>query len=145
MRSAIVTRPLDPATLLTEVARVANGASVLFTGTVRDENEGRAVTGIEYAAYSRMAEREMDAIVREASERFGTPDIVLEHRVGRLSLGEASVVIAVAHPRRGAAYDASRYVIEELKRRVPIWKCEEYADGTREWVDPSVPPSAVHR
>ena len=145
MRSAIVTRPLDPATLLTEVARVANGASVLFTGTVRDENEGRAVTGIEYAAYSRMAEREMEAIVREASERFGTSDIVLEHRVGRLSLGEASVVIAVAHPRRGAAYDTSRYVIEELKRRVPIWKCEEYADGTREWVDPTAPPSAVHR
>jgi molybdopterin synthase catalytic subunit len=145
MRSAIVSRPLDPAALFAEVARAANGATVLFAGTVRDMNEGRAVTGIEYAAYSRMAEREIDAIVREASQRFGTPDIVVEHRIGPLSLGEASVVIAVAHPRRAPAYDASRYVIEELKRRVPIWKCEEYVDGTREWVDPTAPPGAAHR
>jgi molybdopterin synthase catalytic subunit len=145
MRSAIVARPLDPAALLAEVARVANGATVLFVGTVRDVNEGRAVTGIEYAAYPRMAERELEAIVREASERFGTPDVVVEHRIGRLSLGEASVVIAVAHPRRGAAYDASRYIIEELKRRVPIWKCEEYGDGTREWVDPTAQPTAAGR
>ncbi len=145
MRSAIVTRPLDPAALLAEVARVANGAAVLFAGTVRDVNAGRAVTGIEYTTYPSMAERELESIVREASERFGTPDIVVEHRIGRLSLGEPSVVIAVAHPRRGAAYDASRYVIEEVKRRVPIWKCEEYADGSREWVDPTAQPSVAGR
>ena len=137
MRSALVTCALDPAALLAEVERVSNGATVLFTGTVRNVNEGRAVTGIEYAAYSRMAERELERIVREAAERFDTPDVVVEHRIGRLGLGEASVVIAVGHARRAAAYDASRYVIEELKRRVPIWKCEEYADGTREWVDPT--------
>ena len=142
MRSALVRRALDPAALLAEVARVSNGAMVLFTGTVRDVNEGRAVTGIEYAAYSEMAERELERIVREAAERFEAADVVVEHRVGRLGLGEASVVIAVGHPRRAAAYDASRYVIEELKRRVPIWKCEEYADGTREWVDPTAHASA---
>jgi molybdopterin synthase catalytic subunit len=82
-----------------------------------------------------MAEREMASIVSEASRRFDTEDIVVEHRLGILELGEASVGIAVAHPRRGQAYEASRYVIEELKKRVPIWKLEHYVDGTREWVN----------
>jgi molybdopterin synthase catalytic subunit len=101
---------------------------------VREVNDGRAVTGMEYTAYRSMAERELADIVREASQRFGTRDIVVEHRLGVLELGEASVAIAVAHPHRGAAYDASRYVIEQLKQRVPIWKLEHYVDGTREWV-----------
>ncbi|HET7552967.1 MAG TPA: molybdenum cofactor biosynthesis protein MoaE [Gemmatimonadaceae bacterium] len=134
MRSAIVSRPLDPAALLDEVSGISNGASILFVGTVRNINDGRDVTGIDYAAYLPMAERELAAIVAEATERFRTPDIVVEHRLGHLALLDASVVIAVAHPHRAAAYDASRYIIEELKRRVPIWKREEYVDGTREWV-----------
>ncbi|HVZ76687.1 MAG TPA: molybdenum cofactor biosynthesis protein MoaE [Gemmatimonadaceae bacterium] len=134
MRTAIVERPLDAAGLLREVSRDANGAALVFVGTVRDVNDGRAVTGIEYSAYQAMAERELAAIVGEAAGRFGTDDIVVEHRIGTLGLGEASVVIAVGHPRRGAAYEASRYVIEQLKQRVPIWKREHYADGTREWV-----------
>jgi molybdopterin synthase catalytic subunit len=137
MRVAVVGTPLDPAALLAEVASVANGASIVFVGTVRDMNEGRAVTGMEYTAYEGMAVRELETIVAEAGLRFDTDDIVVEHRVGRLELGEASVVIAVAHAHRAEAYDASRFVIEELKRRVPIWKREEYVDGTREWVDPT--------
>lgn len=135
MRAAIVRTPLDPTSLLAEVASVANGASILFVGTVRRVNDGRAVSGIEYAAYEGMAARELESIVSEAASRFGTHAIVVEHRIGRLGLGEASVVIAVGHPHRAAAYEASRFVIEELKRRVPIWKREEYVDGTREWVD----------
>ena len=134
MRSAIVDRPIDPSALLAEIADPAKGAAVLFLGTVRDMNDGRAVSGIEYRAYREMAERELEAIAREASERFATRDIVVEHRIGRLALGEISVGIAAAHPHRAAAYDASRYVIEEIKQRVPIWKREEYVDGTREWV-----------
>ena len=145
MRTAIVNRPLDPASVLREVASVANGAAILFVGTVRDVNDGRAVTGIEYAAYAAMAERELRLIVEEAARAFGAEDIVVEHRLGRLDLGEASVVIAVAHPRRAQAYDASRFLIEELKRRVPIWKREEYVDGTREWVDPSTQPQVARR
>ena len=137
MRTAIVTRALDPIALLAEVAADAHGATVLFLGTVRDVNDDRAVIGIEYAAYVPMAERELGAIVSEAADRFGTPAIVVEHRLGTLALGEASVAIAVAHPRRAQAYEASRFVIEELKRRVPIWKREAYVDGTREWVDPA--------
>ncbi|HEX6533792.1 MAG TPA: molybdenum cofactor biosynthesis protein MoaE [Gemmatimonadaceae bacterium] len=143
MRTAIVDRPIDPAALLAEVQAHRNGASILFVGTVREVNDGRAVTGIEYSAYEAMAEAEMARIASEAGERFGTSDLVVEHRIGRLALGEASVAIAVAHPRRAQAYEASRYVIEELKRRVPVWKREAYIDGTREWVDPTARAEAV--
>jgi len=134
MRTALVTDVLRPETLLAEVSATRNGAAVLFVGTVREVNDGRAVTGIDYRAYEAMAERELAAIATEAAERFGTRDLVVEHRLGSLALGEASVVVAVAHPHRAQAYEASRFVIEELKRRVPIWKREHYVDGTREWV-----------
>ena len=137
MRSAIVDHVIDPGALTTEVAGDGNGAVILFLGTVRDSNDGRSVMGIEYSAYRSMAERELASIVGEASREFATSDIVVEHRVGILAVGEVSVAIAVAHPHRGAAYDASRYVIEHIKRRVPIWKREHYVDGTREWVDPT--------
>jgi molybdopterin synthase catalytic subunit len=137
MRVAIVERPLDPAALLREVESHASGASVLFVGTVRELNEGREVTGIEYSAYGAMALRELEAIAAEAVERFATANVVVEHRLGELGLGEASVAIAISHARRAPAMDGARFVIEELKRRVPIWKREHYADGTREWVDPS--------
>jgi molybdopterin synthase catalytic subunit len=134
MRTALVDRPIDLNALLAEVARTANGATLLFVGTVRDVNNGRAITGMDYSAYASMAERELADIVSEAVTRFETDDIVVEHRIGTLDLGEASVAIAVAHGHRGPAYDASRYVIEQLKQRVPIWKLEHYTDGTREWV-----------
>jgi len=135
MRSAIVRHPIDTTGLLHEVEASRNGASVLFVGTVREENEGRPVTGIEYEAYEAMAERELEAIVAECSMRFGTEDIVAEHRIGYLAIGEASVAIAAAHTHRAQAYDASRFVIEQIKLRLPVWKCEAYVDGTREWVD----------
>jgi molybdopterin synthase catalytic subunit len=133
---------IDPAALLRLVGRSANGAVLLFLGVVRDMNDGRSVTGIEYSAYEPMAQAELASIAVEAAERFGTPDIAIEHRLGDLDLEDASVGIAVAHPHRGAAYDASRWIIEELKRRVPIWKRERYVDGTREWVDPLGRPAA---
>ena len=137
MRTALLAHPLDPAALLAEVQRHANGAALLFVGTVREVNEGRPVSGIDYQAYAGMAERQLALIVRDACSRFGTDDIVVEHRTGELALGEASVVIAVAHPHRGEAYEASRWIIEEVKRRVPIWKREHYTDGSRAWVDPT--------
>ena len=137
MRAALVDRPIDPALLLAEVASPVNGATVLFVGTVRNVNAGKAVTGLDYAAYDEMAERELAEIVQAAAERFGTRHIAVEHRTGTLTLGEASIVIAVGHARRKQAYDASRWLIEEIKKRVPIWKREHYADGTREWVDPT--------
>ena len=135
--------PIDPAALLRHVRGRANGAVLLFLGVVRDVNDGRSVTGIDYSAYESMAARELDAIVTEAVQRFGTADVAVEHRLGELAVEETSVAIAVAHPRRADAYAASRWMIEELKHRVPIWKREHYTDGTREWVDPTHSPAVA--
>ena len=134
MRVALVDRAIDVGGLIAEASDPSCGACVTFLGTVRDKNEGRPVSGIEYSAYRRMAEREMGAIANEAAERFGVSRIVIEHRLGALTLGDVSVAIITAHAHRAPALDANRYVIEELKRRVPIWKLELYTDGTREWV-----------
>lgn len=136
-RAAIVTRPIDVPALIGEVASAGSGATSLFLGTVRDVNDGRAVTGMEYTAYDAMAARELAAIAREAAERFGDVALVVEHRIGTLELGDVSVAIAASHAHRRHALDATRFVIEEIKRRVPIWKREHYLDGTREWVDPT--------
>ena len=134
MRSAIVEGPIDSCSLVREVASTRHGATVLFVGTVRDMNEGALVSALDYSAYAGMAERELSVIVTEAASRWDTSDIVVEHRVGALALGDASVAIAVSHRHRGEAYEASRYIIEELKKRLPIWKREHYADGRAEWV-----------
>lgn len=133
MRVAVVDRPIDVAALVAEVTAPAHGALSLFIGTVRDVNDGRAVEAIEYNAYVPMAEREMSAIAREAVEQFGITHIVIEHRTGYVALGQASVAIAVAHAHRAPAMDASRWIIEQLKVRVPIWKMEHYVDGSRQW------------
>ena len=133
-RATLVTRPIDVSSLAASVAAARNGATALFVGTVRSFNEGRSVTGIEYSAYVEMAEREMTSILAEACERFGIADATLEHRLGKLAPGEASIGVAVAHPHRAGAMDALRYIVDETKRRAPIWKLEQYADGSREWV-----------
>ena len=133
----LVRAPIDPLALVRAVSSPGNGAVILFLGAVRQVNDGRDVTGIDYAAYEGMALRELQAIVDEGATRFGTADIVVEHRIGELQVEEISVGIAVGHPHRDTAYGVSRWVIEELKRRVPIWKREHYTDGTREWIDPT--------
>lgn len=137
IRSAIVRRAIDVAALLAEVQDAANGATVVFLGHVREVNDGRAVSGIEYSAYGEMAERELAAIASECASAFGITHLAVEHRLGTLALGEASIAIVVAHPHRAAAYEASRFVIEEVKRRLPIWKREGYLDGSSEWVNAS--------
>ncbi len=144
-RTAIVTHSIDVAAIIAEVASDGAGATSLFLGTVRDVNDGRAVTGMEYTAYDAMAERELARIAAEAVERGGGVALAIEHRVGVLALGDASVAIAASHPHRRDALDATRFVIEEIKKRVPIWKREHYADGTREWVDPTAERSGAMR
>jgi len=134
MYSAIVEGPIDIARMVERVSKSANGATVLFLGTVREVNDGRGVSGIEYTAYRSMAERELAAIVEEAAVLADSNDVAVEHRLGELAVGDCSVAVAVAHPHRARAFEAARYVIEELKERVPIWKREQYVDGTREWV-----------
>jgi molybdopterin synthase catalytic subunit len=136
-RSGIVNAAIDEARIIEEVRSYGHGAISLFIGTVRDLNEGREVRGIEYSAYKAMAEEELDRILSEADTRFGVSAIVVEHRVGFLALGETSVVIAAADAHRGPALECTRYIIEEIKKRVPIWKMEHYSDGSREWVDPT--------
>jgi len=136
-RAAIVTREIEPAALMAEVQSREFGAISVFAGTVRDTNDGRSVTAIDYSAYTSMAESELESILDEAEERFGVSAIVVEHRVGALALGDVSVAIVAAHAHRAPALDCTRFVIEEIKKRVPIWKMEHYADGAREWVDPT--------
>jgi molybdopterin synthase catalytic subunit len=126
--------PIDPAAMLSGALSPDDGAALLFWGVVRNRNDGRAVSSLEYSAYAQMAEREMLRIADEARARFGTGMIHVVHRTGLLRIGEASVAISVASPHRAEAYEASRYVIEELKRRVPVWKREGYVDGETEWV-----------
>ncbi|GDX87192.1 molybdopterin (MPT) converting factor, subunit 2 [Gemmatimonadota bacterium] len=133
-RAAVVERPIDVAALQSEVSSSDAGAVTLFIGIVRDTNAGRAVLGIEYSAYSGMAARELDAILLEATAAFAGVALAVEHRVGTLAIGDASVVIAAAHAHRAPALDACRYVVEQLKQRVPIWKRELYVDGSRDWV-----------
>jgi molybdopterin synthase catalytic subunit len=136
-RASILTREIDPASLIDEVSSPQYGAISLFVGTVREVNEGRSVSAIEYSAYKSMASAELDRILDEAEARFGISALVVEHRIGLLGLGDVSVAIVAAHAHRAPALDCTRFVIEEIKKRVPIWKKEHYADGTREWVDPT--------
>lgn len=124
---------------LLRVGSSADGAVALFLGRVRDQNQGRAVTRLHYEAYGEMAERELAAILDEAANRWTLSHLEAVHRTGTLELGEVSVAIVAAAPHRAAAFEASRHVIEEIKRRLPIWKREEYADGSIEWVPSPLP------
>jgi len=137
--AAVTDQPIDAARLLADSVSPEDGAALLFWGVVRNENDGRPVSHLEYHAYAEMAERMMQRIADEAVARFGVGGVRVVHRVGRLEVGEASVAICVAAPHRGEAYEASRYVIEELKRRVPVWKREGYADGDSDWVPGFIP------
>ncbi|HJS47895.1 MAG TPA: molybdenum cofactor biosynthesis protein MoaE [Gemmatimonadales bacterium] len=128
--------PLDPASLLAAVSAPGRGGICSFVGNVRDRHEGRSVVGLDYSAYGPMAEAAMGEILAEAESRWPVR-VAAEHRVGGLVVGEAAVVVAAAGAHRDEAFAACRYVIEELKRRVPIWKRERYADGSEAWVDPT--------
>lgn len=134
MRVALVDHPIDVAALIAEVSDDSCGAASVFLGAVRNVNDGRPVVGIEYSAYRSMAARELAAIATEADERFGVTRLVVEHRLGTLGLGDLSIAIVTAHSHRAPALDATRFVIEQVKQRVPIWKREHYVDGAREWV-----------
>jgi len=113
----------------------SDGATLFFQGRVRETNEGRAVSSLEYEAYGEMAKTELDAICQEAARRFEVGAITAAHRIGALALGEVSVVVGVAAPHRDACYAASRWVIEAIKSRLPIWKHEHYVDGASHWVN----------
>ena len=117
-----------------------DGAVLVFMGTVRNHAEGRSVSGMRYEGYEEMALEVLDRIADEACRRFSTPNLAVAHRLGSLEIGEISVVVAVSSPHRAEAYGASRYVMEEIKRRLPVWKKEFYIDGAPRWVTGTTPP-----
>jgi molybdopterin synthase catalytic subunit len=138
---ASVTRtPIDPADMLGRVGDSADGAVVLFLGTVRDHNDGRPVSGMTYEAYESMAALVLAEIAAEAAARLGTERVAVVHRVGELEVGEVSVAIAASSPHRAGSFDAARYVIEAIKARLPVWKREHYVTGESGWLEGAVPP-----
>jgi molybdopterin synthase catalytic subunit len=122
---------------LTEQVRRADcGAVIVFLGTVRDLTGDRVTVALDYEAYADMAEKKMAEIEADTRRRWPVGEMVLEHRLGRLDVGDISVAVAVSCPHRAAAFEACRYAIDRLKELVPIWKKEYWADGSSEWVHP---------
>lgn len=130
----ITSTPLDPEALRETVLDPAAGGFCSFEGWVRNHHQGRAVDRLEYEAYAPLAEKEGLRILEEAKERFEILHAVCEHRVGPVEIGGLAVVVCVSSAHRDAAFDACRYIIDEVKSRVPIWKKEHFSDGTSGWV-----------
>ena len=128
--------------LVAEVAGATLGGTCVFLGTVRDGPDEQGVTAIEYSAYEEMVEGEFGRLLADARGRWPEARIVVRHRLGTIPVGEASIAIVAAAPHRAQAFEACRYVIEEVKRRVPVWKKELRVDGSEVWVDPSGRPTA---
>jgi molybdopterin synthase catalytic subunit len=133
-QAAISFEPLDSDALVKVVGAKGDGAVVTFAGLVRDHNDGRRVQFLEYEAYEPLAVRALQRIVDEARELWPRARVAVHHRLGRLQIGEASVVIAAASPHRADAFAACRYTIERVKQIVPIWK-REYFDGGDVWLE----------
>lgn len=128
--------------LVAAVSGPAHGAVVTFTGLVRNHHGGREVTALEYSAYHPMAEREMAAILADVMARDAVR-VAAQHRIGALTIGAIAVAVAVGAAHRDEGFRVCRGVIDEIKRRVPIWKRERYADGSVAWVDPTAPEGIV--
>jgi len=127
---------IDHCQLTEEVRRGNCGAVVSFLGTVRDLTGDRVTASLDYEAYPEMAMKKMAEIEAETRSRWPVGDIVIEHRLGHLEIGDISVAVAVSCPHRHQAFDACRHAIDRLKEVVPIWKKEHWSDGTTEWVHP---------
>jgi molybdopterin synthase catalytic subunit len=126
--------------LLAQVTSPACGGTCVFLGTVRDGPDEHGVTAIEYSAYEEMVEAEFGRLLADAGTRWPDARIAVRHRLGRIAAGEASIAIAAAAPHRAQAFEACRFVIEEVKRRIPVWKKELRLDGSEVWVDSSGSP-----
>lgn len=129
----MIREPIDVRALEARVAGVANGAVLTFVGQVREQSRGRQVAYLEYDAYVPMAEKMLARIAAEAGERWGA-EVLIEHRIGRIELGEPSVAVCVGSPHRAEAFEACRWCIDTLKETVPIWKKEVCPDGTF-WIE----------
>ena len=134
---------VSPDDVLSRVGAAADGAVLLFLGTVREHNDGRAVSGMRYDAYVAMAGPVLNDIAQEAAVRCGSDRIAVVHRIGELEIGAISVAIAVSTPHRAEAFDAARYIIEHIKQRLPVWKHEHYVDGAAQWLTGAIPPGST--
>jgi MoaE-MoaD fusion protein len=130
----LVRKKIDRDALVASLKQPADGAIVVFDGIVRDNTRGRKTLYLDYEAYEEMALAEMEKLAAEAQERFAVDRVGVVHRLGRLEIGESSIVIVVTSAHRGAAFDACRWLIDRLKRTVPVWKKEHFADGVV-WTD----------
>jgi molybdopterin synthase catalytic subunit len=135
MKFSVSNTPIDVDAAKEAVADKSCGALVVFEGWIRDHNEGQEVERLEYEVYRPVAEKEGARIINEAIERFGISHAVCIHREGLLELSEVAVIVCVSSPHRGEAFDACRYIIDETKTRLPIWKKEHYVTGISEWVN----------
>ena len=122
-------QPLDPESITAQVRRDSNGAVVTFLGTTRDSTDGRGVLHLEYEAYRPMADQKLAEIADEMKDRWGLKDIAISHRLGRLEIGDISLVVAVASPHRADAFAACQSSVDRIKQIVPIWKKEFFEDG----------------
>ena len=138
----IVREKIDPHQIVPPLERPEDGAVVMFDGIVRHHSRGRRTLYLEYEAYEEMALKQMRALVSEARERFAVRNVALVHRLGRLEIGESSVFIAVFSEHRAAAFEACRFLIDTLKRTVPIWKKEYFEDGAV-WADGEPFPAEI--
>lgn len=129
---------IDTTALLAQVGSPQAGAVVLFLGTVREMTGERRTVALDYECYPQMAEKKLAELEAEARRRWPVIECAIVHRLGRLDLGEASVAVAVSTPHRQDAFEAGKWLIDTLKEVVPIWKQENWADGTTEWVHPGV-------
>lgn len=127
---------IDVETLARELAHASAGACVTFDGRVRDHNDGRSVHGLAYQAYPALAQAEGEKILDEAKRQFAIIEVRCVHRVGALAIGDLAVWVGVSAAHRDAAFAACRYIIDEVKARVPIWKNERYSDGDSGWLHP---------
>ncbi len=141
---AIVREKIEPAQVVARTKRPADGAVATFEGIVRDHSRNRPTLFLDYEAYEPMALKEMESLAQQALKRFQIRDVAVVHRLGRLEIGETSVLIVVASPHRAAAFDACRWLIDMLKRTVPIWKKEYFADGAV-WADGEPFPEEIYR
>ena len=130
----ISSAPLDLCHLLSLAHHPAAGAVVLFSGEVRDSNVGKEVDHLEYEAQPSMASKMIRAILNEAISRWSLQFAIARHRVGKVQIGESAVVVITSSRHRKEAYEASQFIISKIKHEVPIWKCEYFTDGSKEWV-----------
>lgn len=126
---------IEPAEEKNRLLAPGAGALATFEGWVRDNNEGKSVSSLTYEAYETLANTEAEKILLEAREKFRFLHARAVHRTGRLAIGEIAVWVGVSSPHRKEAFAACQYIIDEIKHRLPIWKLEEYTDGTSEWVN----------